>query len=67
MFLTGAAIAFLLYFIWLGMSAIGLKGVTDAKQIRTIRQEAGLFLFVLSLGLISLVLLAQFLLPVRPG
>lgn len=49
MFLTGAAIAFILYFIWLGMSAIGLRGVTDAKQIRTIRQEAGLFLLGLTI------------------
>jgi len=67
MFLTGTAIAFLLYFIWLGMSAIGLKGVTDAQQIQTIRQQAGLFLLSLFLALISLVLLAQFLLPVHPG
>ena len=67
MFLTGTAIAFLLYFICLGMSAIGLKGVTDAQQIQTIRQQAGLFLLSLFLALISLVLLAQFLLPVHPG
>ena len=67
MFLTGAAIAFILHFIWLGMSAIGLKGVTAAKQIRTIRQEAGAFLFLLFLTVISLIFLFQFLFPVHPG
>jgi hypothetical protein len=67
MFLLGAGIAFLLYFIWLGMSAIGLRGITNAQQIRTIRQQAGAFLFLLFLTLISLILLAQFLFPVHPG
>lgn len=67
MFLTGAAIAFLLYFIWLGMSAIGLRGVTGAKHIRAIRQEAGLFLLTLALAGITLYYLFQFLFPVHPG
>ena len=63
----GIGLVLLLYLIWVTMSAIGLKGVTDAQQIQTIRQQAGLFLLSLFLALISLVLLAQFLLPVHPG
>jgi len=44
----GIAMVTLLYFIWITMSGIGLKGVTQGQDIKDIRQEGGLSLLILT-------------------
>ena len=48
-FIIGLGMVVLLYLIWIIMSAIGLKGVSEDKPIKEIRQEAGLSLLGLAL------------------
>ena len=45
----GVGMVLLLYLIWITMSSIGLKGVSEDKPIKEIRQEAGLSLLGLAL------------------
>jgi len=54
----GIGLVLLLYLIWVTMSAIGLKGVSEDKPIKDIRQEAGLSL--LGLALLSGTILALY-------
>ena len=53
----GASMVGLLYLIWVTMSAVGLKGITEDKSITEIRQEAGLSLLGLTLLSVTILIL----------
>ena len=58
--LIGIGMISLLYFIWVIMSAVGLKGVSEAASIKDIRQHAGLSLLGLTVLSLILVLIYHF-------